>query len=128
MKKFVFDKSYEEVEIAGQVYKIDMSDEKVTEYQKAFKLFYEKVQELSNTDIEKISDEEQIGILTKQKDNMKAFTEIVLGVGAFDKLYELSGRSTVNYMQLLMFISEIFEEKTNNIKADARKKYVKKNR
>lgn len=126
MRKFEFKKSYEEIDIAGEVYRVDLSDEKVKMYQKAFKSFYEEGQKISEVDIEKLSDGEQEELLSKQLETMKLVTETVLGKGTFEKLYELSGRSTVNYMDLLLFVSEVMQEKAENLKEDARKKYVKK--
>ncbi|OQM47536.1 hypothetical protein B6A27_00385 [Anoxybacillus sp. UARK-01] len=126
MKKFEFRKSYEEIEIAGKIYRIDFTDEKVMEYQKNFSRFYQEAQELNNLDIESLSDEEQQTIISKQRKNMKIVTENLLGEGTFEELFELSGRSTVNYMELLLFLGEVMSERTNTIKEDARKKYVKK--
>jgi|HigsolmetaAR203D_1030402.scaffolds.fasta_scaffold47345_2 hypothetical protein len=126
MRKFEFDKSYEEIEVGGEVYRVDMSDEKIKQYQKTFAEFYKEAQQISEADFEKMPIEEQTDLLEKQKKTMKKLTETLLGEGTFDKLYEQAGRSTANFVKFLMFIGDIYEEKTDSLKSDARKKYVKK--
>jgi hypothetical protein len=128
MRKFEFAKAYEEVEIAGKVYRVDFSDDKLAEYQRKFKQFYEESQHLTEKEIEALSIEEQTALLEKQRQNMKKITEMMLGEGTFEELYEMAGRSTVNYMDLLLFLSDILAEKTEKMKEDKRKKYVKKAR
>jgi hypothetical protein len=128
MRKFEFAKAYEEVEIAGKVYRVDFSDEKLEQYQRKFKQFYEEAQQFTEKEIEKLSIDEQSELLKKQRQNMKEVTEMMLGEGTFEELFELAGRSTVNYMDLLEFLSEILAEKTEKMKEDKRKKYVKKAR
>lgn len=128
MKKFQFEKVYEEVEIGDKIYRVDFSDDKALEYRAKFNKFYKEAQELEKTDLDALSDEEQLAIFNKNRENMKEITDVILGEGAFDELYELSGRSTANYMQLLLFLGEVIAEKTEKVKEDARKKYVKKGR
>ncbi|WP_342045916.1 hypothetical protein [Bacillus sp. OTU530] len=128
MKKFQFEKVYEEVEIGDKVYRVDFSDDKALEYRAKFNKFYKEAQELEKTDLDTLSDEEQLAIFHKNRENMKEITDVILGEGAFDELYELSGRSTANYMQLLLFLGKVVAEKTEKVKEDARKKYVKKGR
>lgn len=125
MKKFEFKKAYEEIEVDGEVYRIDLSDEKVKEYQKTFRTFYDESNKLSEIDIESFPFEEQEKLIDKQRENIKIVTETIIGDGTFDKLYELSGRSIVNYTDFLFLISELLRDKMESLNTDARKKYVK---
>lgn len=126
MKKFEFKKSYEEFEIAEKVYRVDMSDEKVVEYQKTFKKFFDESEKLTNVEVDTLTDEQQKELFVKQIENIKKATEVFLGKGTFDELYELAGKSTMVYMDLLDYIVEIFGEKTKLITEKARNKYIKK--
>jgi len=128
MRKFEFEKSYEEVEIAGKVYKVDFSDERLQGYFKSFETFKKKSEELEKIDIENLSIEQQEELLSTQRGNMKLVTEQILGEGTFDELFELAGRSTFTYYDLLFFLMEILDEKGNKVKDDKRLKYVKKGR
>lgn len=124
MKNFEFQKSYEEVKIAGKVYKMDMSDDKVMEYQETFKKYYDKADELSNVKIEDMSVTAQVEMLAEQKGILKEATELMLGEGSFDELYEASGKSTINFMELFVFLGSLMNEKTGEIKANAANKYI----
>ena len=63
MRKFEFEKSYEEIEINGKPYKVDLSDDKLKEYQIKFQQFFNEAQELQKADVEKTSLEEQEALL-----------------------------------------------------------------
>lgn len=126
MRKFEFDKAYEEIEINGKTYQIDFSDDKLKQYQDMFYKFYQEAQEIEQADIEKMTADEQNALLDKQRQNMKTVTETLLGEGTFEELFELAGRSTWNYMKLIEFLAETIEQRFNEIKEERRKKYVKK--
>jgi hypothetical protein len=126
MKKFEFDKAYEEIEINGKPYQIDFSDDKLKQYQDMFYKFYQEAEEMKQANIEEMTPDEQNALLEKQRQNMKMVTETILGEGTFDELFELSGRSTWNYMKLIEFLAEIIEQRFDEFKEEQRKKYVKK--
>lgn len=124
MKKFSFDKSYEEVKIADKVYKIDMSDDKVKDYQQALQGYHKEAEQLTSANLENATPEEQVELFNKQLGMMKVVTETILGEGTFDELYEMSGRSSRNYLKLMLFIAEVMEEKIDEVKSDALSKYL----
>lgn len=126
MRKFEFEKSYEEIEINGKSYKIDLSDNKLKEYQIKFQQFFNEAQELQKADVEKTSLEEQEALLEKIRNLMKIITDSLLGEGTFDELFELAGRSTWNYMNLIYFLIETVNTKFESVKEEKRKRYVKK--
>ncbi|HWI50268.1 MAG TPA: hypothetical protein VNU45_18825 [Rummeliibacillus sp.] len=124
MKKFEFTSPHEEIEIAGKVYKIDLSDDKTVEYQQKLKKYYDESKEITESNIDSLSEEEQAELLKKQINNMKDITETLLGNGTFNELYEASGRSTANYMKLLLFLGDVMGEKAENVKSEALNHYV----
>lgn len=126
MKKFEFGKAYEEIEINGKPYRIDFSDDKLKQYQDMFYKFYQEAEEMKQANIEEMTPDEQNALLEKQRQNMKMVTETILGEGTFDELFELSGRSTWNYMKLIEFLAEIIGQRFDEFKEEQRKKYVKK--
>ncbi|WP_199425756.1 hypothetical protein [Thermaerobacillus caldiproteolyticus] len=125
MRKFEFDKAYEEIEINGKAYRVDFSDDKLKQYQDMLSEFYQEAQEIEQADIEKMTPEEQTALLEKQRQNMKTLTETMLGKGTFEELFELAGRSTWNYLKLIEFLAEIIRERFEKFKEEQRKKYVK---
>ncbi|MED4447447.1 hypothetical protein [Bacillus thuringiensis] len=128
MKKFEFKKTYEEVEIAGKVFRIDLNDDKVFEYQESFNKYGKEMQEDSSSDIENFSKEEQKEFFDKQLQRIKEVIEIMLGKDSFEHIYEASGRSIINLAELVTYLSDLIGEKTVNIRDEKKKKYVKPGR
>lgn len=128
MKKFEFKKTYEEVEIAGKVFRIDLNDDKVFEYQESFNKYGKEMQEDSSSDIESFGKEEQKEFFDKQLQRIKEVIEIMLGKDSFEHIYEASGRSIINLAELVTYLSNLIGEKTVNIRDEKKKKYVKPGR
>ncbi|PEW91863.1 MULTISPECIES: hypothetical protein [Bacillus] len=128
MKKFEFKKTYEEVEIAGKVFRIDLNDDKVFEYQESFNKYGKEMQEDSSSDIESFGKEEQKEFFDKQLQRIKEVIEIMLGKDSFEHIYEASGRSIINLAELVTYLSDLIGEKTVNIRDEKKKKYVKPGR
>ncbi|PFA22337.1 hypothetical protein CN384_25775 [Bacillus thuringiensis] len=128
MKKFEFKKTYEEVEIAEKVFRIDLNDDKVFEYQESFNKYGKEMQEDSSSDIESFGKEEQKEFFDKQLQRIKEVIEIMLGKDSFEHIYEASGRSIINLAELVTYLSNLIGEKTVNIRDEKKKKYVKPGR
>jgi len=124
MKKFEFKKTYEEVEIAEKVFRIDLNDDKVFEYQESFNKYGKEMQEDSSSDIESFGKEEQKEFFDKQLQRIKEVIEIMLGKDSFEHIYEASGRSIINLAELVTYLSNLIGEKTVNIRDEKKKKYV----
>lgn len=126
MRKFKFGKSYEEVEIAGETYEIRFDDEKIYEYHEAFEDFVKKSNEIEKLNHEEVSTEE---VKEAHKDTLEMIEEvldIILGEGAYEVLYEQSGKSTIEMIELMGFISDVVGESIESIREDRKNKYVKK--
>lgn len=124
--KFEFEKTYKEVDVAGELHKVEFNDEALLKYSKAFKSFEEKSKEVTDSikDFDNATDKEIEELSLKQKELVKYIVEIFLGEGTFDSLYEKAGRSSTNLMSLVHYLNEIFLEETNKKTEKAREKYL----
>jgi hypothetical protein len=125
MKKFTFDQTYREIEVAGEVYKIDFADEKLKEYQNAFSAFHSQMEQLAKLQPEELTYEENLQALDKQKDAMESIINAIFGAGAFEKFYEMAGRSLMNIAKLLGFVGEEIKEAAAEINKGKRSKYIR---
>ncbi len=126
MRKFEFKKSYEEIEIAGDIYRLDMSDEKIKEYQKEFFSFYEKSKKIEKQDLSKLDEHEQF--YKEVRAIVESLLNTLLGENSFSKLYEKSGKSLFNLIELVVYLADIVEEKSEHIRKKKREYYTKKNK
>lgn len=127
MRSFEFKKSYEEIKINGEIYKVDFSDNKVLEYQKLFRSFYATSLELNEEgkDINKTQDQEK-EYFDKSLKLVKDTLEGLLGENTFDKIYEQSGKSLINIVDLVTFLADTIQEKMTSLKDEKLEKYVGK--
>jgi|SRR5690606_3024239 len=128
MRKFEFKKTFEEVEIAGKVYRIEFSDDKIREYQEKFHSLEADVQELLNVEETKLTKEEREDRFEKGKQLVRNVIDMLLGEGSFDELYEKSGRSIINMYDLVEFLAEIVNERSAQNREEKRQQYVKPKR
>lgn len=124
--KFEFEKTYKEVDVAGELYKVEFNDEALLKYSKAFKTFKKDTEEVAKNvvDIENATDEELEAVSLKQKELVKHIVETFLGEGTFDSLYEKAGKSSANLMGLVDYLNGIYVEETNKKTEKAREKYL----
>lgn len=126
MKRFDFNKTYEEVDIAGEVYKIEFTDGKLEEYWKKIDFFRQESVRLHKIDTTKLSPDEQLEIFKEMQDVTKDIIESFIGENTYDPLYEKSGNSLMNMLELATYLADIVNDKTNKMQADRKKKYVNK--
>ena len=102
----------DKLEICGKLYEVDFgnkevivnADKKINELVKLL----EKYQKSKNSKIE--------SVLDKVKDIQKEIVEIILGVGAFDELWEKSGHNFNKMTELIMYaMKELSDNRTRNI-------------
>lgn len=123
-KAFQFKKTYEEVELADNVYRIEFTDDKVLQYNKSFDKFHKESKKLNQIDVTKITVDEQQELFGKMQDLVKKVTEELLGKGSYDTLYEASGNSLMNMIDMVVYLSEVVGEKTEAIREDRKNKYL----
>jgi hypothetical protein len=128
MRKFEFKKTYEEVDIAGKVYRIEFNDDKIREYQEKFLTFEADVEQYVKVDETKLTREEQWKHFEKGKQLAKNLIDTILGEGSFDELYEKGGRSIENMYDLVWYLAEIVQERNARNRKEKRQQYVKPKR
>ena len=128
MRKFEFKKTFEEVEIAGKVYKIEFNDDKIREYQERFPSLEADIQDLMGVDEMKLEKEEREKHFEKGKQLIRSVIDMLLGEGSFDELYEKSGRSIINMYDLVEFLAGIVGERSVRNREEKRRQYVKPKR
>lgn len=116
MKKFEFKKTYEEIDLAGKVFKIDFSDGAIIEYNRKLEHYYIESQKLTKPNVNELTQAEQIELFNKSRDLAKRTTDAILGAGAFEYLYEQSGNSLMNMIDVLAFLGDIIVERLDKIK------------
>lgn len=123
-RKFDFNKSYEEIEIAGKTYQIEFNDEKMIQYNKSFDKFYKESKRLSAIDASKLDPEKQEELFREMQGLTKSIVEELLGKDTYDPLYETAGNSLINIIEMVEYLSEIVGEKSEKIREDKKKKYI----
>jgi hypothetical protein len=126
MRKFEFKKTYEEIDVAGKVYQIDFSDEKLREYRESFKSFKTDYEKLLAMDESKMSEEEALDHFEQIQELVKRMLETILGKGTYTPLYEASGRSIMNMFDFIKYLGEVVAEKSSRNVVDKSAQYLKK--
>ncbi len=125
-RKIEIKKAYEEVEIGTKTYRIDLSDDKVNEYQEFFVKYEKEANELENTDVTELSIEEQNTFREKTKNLTKAMINVILGEDAFEDVYEATGRSSIVMFDVISQLMDIIEERSTDFKEKAKEYYTQK--
>lgn len=126
IKKFEFKKSYEEVELAGEIYKIELNDERLLVYMKAFDKFYTKSNELHEIETEKLDIKTQEEVLNEMAEMIEEILDLLLGQGAYDELYKKSGQSVINMVDVVLFVGDVVGERMEQSREEKKQQYVKK--
>lgn len=130
MKQFKLTKAIEVIEIEGDKFEIDLSDDKRKEYAIAGQRLQQEVRKIQERTAENnIMTEEEID---KELDNLREITkdviDKVLGAGAFDKIYPKTNRSVVATMDVLYQVIDYIQQKDKERFEEKRSKYVRKRR
>lgn len=126
MRKFEFNKSYKEVDIAGKVYKIRFDDEKLFEYHEAFEDFYKDTKGIKEIEADGMDNKELHKTYKEIREMSKTVLDIVLGEGAYEELYEKSGNSTLAMVDVINFVSDVVGEGMEDIRDRKQKDYIEK--
>jgi hypothetical protein len=126
MKKFEIKKSYEEVDIEGDVYRIDVSDNKIKSYIMEGYNLQKVINELNLSETE--TAEELEAQFEEIKDAEKKVTDLLLGEGAFEKIYPKTGESIHVLADVLYQVIDYLNEKQKEDLEKKKAKYTKKRR
>ncbi|MGJ9460284.1 hypothetical protein [Oceanobacillus sp. CF4.6] len=125
MKQFTVKKSYEEVEIEGEVYKIDLNDNKLKSYMLEGHKLKEEADKILDMSEDATAEEIEKG-LDEVKELTKQATDSVLGKGAFDNIYPKTGPSINNMADVLFQVIDYLNEKQKEDLDKQKAKYTKK--
>lgn len=126
IKKFNFKKSYEEVEIAGEVYQIEFNDDKQKEYLRTIDRFHLESKRLHKIETKDMNTEEKEALYVEIQELTKETLEMFIGEGTYETVYEQAGRSTDNMIDVVMFVADVLDERMKRKRQDMKKKYVTK--
>ncbi|MBO1515606.1 hypothetical protein [Metabacillus bambusae] len=110
MRKFEFKKSYEEVEIAGEVYKVSLKDEDRKSYQEQLSKFYDLVSKVNAVD-ESISIESSMQLEVEAREITLETLDVLFGQGSGVKLYIASEEQAEELMPIVFSVAEIINER-----------------
>ncbi|WP_026582123.1 hypothetical protein [Bacillus sp. J33] len=122
MRKFEFKKSYEEIEIAGKVYKVSLTDEDRKKYSEQLKKFYDLVNKVNVVDADKIAIEEALNLEEEFKVITLETLDVLFGDHAGEELYKTSDEQTEELIPIVFAVAEIINER----RQEKLSKYTKK--
>ncbi|NIK12875.1 hypothetical protein [Alkalibacillus almallahensis] len=125
---FNFEQPFDEIDINGHIYKLYYDDESLkryqklaTDYQQDAEKYAQKQNDLGNMSEKEIEKLEQEGV-----EFLKRFTDGFFGEGAFEPIYEASGRSTLNFMPLIEYTLDWLNNKMPDTDQAKKDYYLKK--
>lgn len=126
VKRFDFNKTYEEVDIAGEIFQIEFNDQKIELYMKKIDFFRKESVRLNKIDTSKLSSDEQLEVFSEMQAVTKDMIEAFIGENTYDPLYEKAGNSLMNMLDLAIYLADVVDARTKKEQADRKKKYVNK--
>lgn len=121
-RKFEFKKSYEEVEIAGEQFKLSMKDDDRKKYAGQLEKFHTVVKEIEGVDPKDVDFKQSQVYEEKMKEMALETLDVVFGEGAGEKLYTLAEEQTEELIPLVFLVAEILNER----REEKLEKYTKK--
>lgn len=126
MRRFDFKKTYEEIDIAGEVYKIRFDDEKLLEYHEEFDKFYKRTKEIQAVESAELERDKLLDTYEEIQKISKEVLDVILGEGAYEDLFERSGRSTLAMVDVINFVSDVVGDGMANAREGRKADYVRK--
>ncbi|MFS0776264.1 hypothetical protein ABC255_09680 [Neobacillus sp. 3P2-tot-E-2] len=122
MRKFEFKKSYEEIEIAGKVYKVSLKDNDRKRCSKQILKFNDIVTKVNVTDETSLNVEAAIKLEEDFKDTLLETLDVLFGEGSGDELYKAADEQTEELIPIVFEVAEIVQER----RQEKISKYTKK--
>ncbi|WP_077623842.1 hypothetical protein [Sediminibacillus massiliensis] len=131
MAKLSFDvnsKAYDEVEIAGEDYKLFYDDESLKRYQKQAQIYSKKASDYAKKQdkIPEMSEKERKKLEDEGFEFVKEFIETFLGAGSYEKMYQACGKSMINLVGLINQIMEWLDSKLATVDDKKKQRYKPK--
>jgi len=125
MRKFVFNKSYEEIEIAGKLKKVSLKDDDRKKYSQQLKKYAAMVNEVNKVDADKLD----IDAALKLEEEFKTITletlDVLFGEGSGQELYQDADEQTEELIPVVFAVAEIISERRQEKMSKYTKKKVK---
>lgn len=125
VRKFEFKKTYKEIDINGELYRIEFNDDAIKKQVRVFTGFQKKYKNFEEIETEDLSEEQFEKLQIEQKEAMKEVIEVFLGDETFEVLYTAAGRSLLNLMDLVYYLISLTEEHQEERFNDKKSKYIK---
>ncbi|PEO80623.1 hypothetical protein CN571_26750 [Bacillus pseudomycoides] len=124
--QFNFEKTYREIDVAGKLYKVSFDDESMLKYQEGFGAYEAKAKELQDNalDIREASTKQIRDMHYKQREIMKEAVELFLGADTFEDLYVKAGRSLMNLVALIDYLTKLVETEMRSKVGDSLNEYL----
>lgn len=119
-------KAYETVDIAGNEYVMDLSDDNLKKYDQAFREFREESLNLSEKQFEGMTEQEQKEAEQKNYEIMEKVSDLLLGEGAFAKVYRDTGKSLLVMADVLLQLMDVVQGRLETFKKRERSYYTGK--
>lgn len=127
MLKIDLNKNYEEVNIGGRIFNLDVSDDKLRQYIKVYKEYQEEERQinakLSTINVDSPEIEDYDDVYDEVIELMKRTTDFILEDGAFDYIYGET-KSIHSCADVLVKLTDFISEKTSEAKGASYEKYV----
>jgi hypothetical protein len=119
-------KSYEEVDIGGDIYILDLNDDKIQEYIAAFDDFQKELEKLGKKDLESMSKAERDQFTKQNQELIEKLTDLMLGNGSFVKVYQKTGKSLMVMTDILVQLMGVVTDKVEKFKSKGKAYYTGK--
>jgi len=124
MKKFELYQGFEEIDIGGEIYTIDLSDEKRKQYMLEGKRLQEKSKKFQDIPDE-MSEEDVDKLLVELKETVEEISNKILGDGAYEKLYVKTNGSLFSIFDVIFDVIEYISQLENDKLDKKKEKYTK---
>ncbi|USK43533.1 hypothetical protein [Cytobacillus oceanisediminis] len=111
MRKFDFKKSYEEIEIAGEFYKVSLKDEDRKKYSEQLKKFYDLVNKVNVVDPDEIAIDAALKLEEEFKEITLETLDVLFGDQSGQELYAASDEQTEELIPIVFAVAEIINER-----------------
>lgn len=126
MAKHIFktEDIFDTVEVGEHEFTINMSDEKIREFRGLIYKYGSDFNELTETNIDNLSEDEAAALEAKAMELLRNVIDGILEKGAFTKIYETLGRSSLVVGGFTEYLFGLIDEKYSDTKAKKASKYT----
>jgi hypothetical protein len=125
MRKFEFKKSYEEIDIAGEVFKVSLKDEDRNKYGGQLKKFYGIINKVNKAD-STIEIDEAVALEEEFRTVILETVDVLFGEGSGAKLHKASDEQAEELIPVVFAVAEIINERRQEqVSKYSKKKKVK---